>query len=208
MCKRLSVSLIAAALLELAVGVSVAGAQAREIVREDVTLRGTVEAVDYGARTVIIRGPQGNFVTLDVPPSAVRFDQVKVGDTVIVSYYDRVNLRLKPAGEAAVDSRVDAATLSPGATPGGTLSAQRIATVTITGWDPATRVVSYTGPRGNSYSRHVSETVASSVLSGLKVGDRVDVTWTEAVTLSVESPSGAARAAPAAAAAGAAAAAA
>jgi hypothetical protein len=42
-------------------------------------------------------------MTLDVPHSVVRFDQVKVGDVVTVAYYDRVSLRRKPAAEAAVD---------------------------------------------------------------------------------------------------------
>ena len=50
-----------------------------------------------------IRSDQNNIVTLDVPASYARFDQVKVGDVVSITYYDRVSVRLKPAGEPPVD---------------------------------------------------------------------------------------------------------
>src|SRR5687768_11692034 len=59
-----------------------ANAGMQEAVVNQVTLQGTVQAVDHVGRTVTIRGAQGNIVTLDVPTSVTRFDQVKVGDTI------------------------------------------------------------------------------------------------------------------------------
>src|SRR5262245_13963929 len=44
-------------------------AQAREVVLSEITLQGTVTAVDHTQRTVSIRGQQGNVVTLDIPLS-------------------------------------------------------------------------------------------------------------------------------------------
>jgi hypothetical protein len=176
------------ALAWLACTATLASAQAREVIRDEINLRGTVEAVDHAARTVRIRGDQGNVVTIDVPQSVTRFDQVKVGDIVTVQYYDRVNLRLKPADEPSVDRTVAPTTTpTPGALPGATVASQRVTTVTLTGWDPATRVVTFTGPTGASYSRRLLDTTDASVLAGLKVGDRVDVTRTEAANLSVQS---------------------
>jgi hypothetical protein len=158
------------------------------VVRDEVTLRGTVEAIDHTARTVRIRGDLGNVVTLDIPASVVRFDQVKVGDIVTAAYYDRVNVRPKLADEPAVDRTVAPTTTpTPGALPGATVASQRVTTVTLTGWDPATRTVTFTGPTGTSYSRTLLETNVG-VMAGLKVGDRVDITRTEAVRLSVQSP--------------------
>jgi len=61
-----------------------------------------------------------------------------------------------------------------------------VTTVTITAWDPATRVVTFTVPSGTSYSRHLVETTDANLMTGLKVGDRVDVTRTEAVRLTVD----------------------
>ena len=70
------------------------------MVREQITLRGTVEAADYTARTVRIRGDQGNVVTLDVPKSVVRFNEVKVGDVVTVDVL-RPGERPPEAGQRA-----------------------------------------------------------------------------------------------------------
>lgn len=168
---------------------TLASAQPRDLIRDEVTLRGTVEAIDRAGRTVRIRGDQGNVVTLDVPQSLTRFDQVAVGDIVTVSYHDRVNIRPKPADEPAVD-RVEPATTTPapGGLPGASVAAQRVTTVTITGWDPATRMVSFNGPTGSAYTRRLLDTTDASVMAGLKVGDRVDVTRTEALNLSVQTP--------------------
>ena len=77
-------------------------AQTREAKRQ-YNVEGTVEAVDQANRTVTIRLKDGKVVTLDVPPEAMRFDQVKVGTPVQASYYDWVSIRLKPAGEPPVD---------------------------------------------------------------------------------------------------------
>jgi hypothetical protein len=167
---------------------NVAASAQSQATRDQITLRGKVEAVDTTARTVTIRGDQGNVVTLDVPKSVQRLDQVQVGDVVSVSYYDRVSIRPKPPGEAAVDRTEPPITTStPGALPGATVATQRVTTVTLTGWDPGTRVVTFTGPSGASYSRRLLDTTDASVLAGLKVGDRVDVTRTEAARLAVES---------------------
>ena len=148
------------------------------------TVQGTVEAVDQKARTVTIRGSGGNVVTLDVPPTAQRFEQVKVGATVTGTFYDAVSVRLKPAGEPAVDQTLEPKTVATsGDLPGATRTRQRVTTVTITGWDPVNRVVSFTGPAGTAYTRRLLDTTDPKIVAGLKPGDRVDVTRTEAVTL-------------------------
>ena len=163
----------------------VANAQPREAETQR-TVQGTVEAVDQKARTVTIRGSGGNVVTLDVPPNAERFDQVKVGVTVTGTFYDGVSVRLKPAGEAAVDETMEPKTVAtPGDLPGATRTRQRVTTVTITGWDPVNKVVSFTGPNGTAYTRRLLDTTDPKIVAGLKTGDRVDVTRTEAVTLLV-----------------------
>ena len=61
-----------------------------------------------------------------------------------------------------------------------------MATVTITGWSPVDKVVTFIGPNGTAYSRRLLDTTDPAIVEGLKVGDRVDVTRTEAVTVSVQ----------------------
>jgi hypothetical protein len=167
---------------------SIAGAQAREATLSEVTVRGTVQAIDHAARTVTVQAEGGNAVTLDVPTTATRFDQVRVGDIVAMTYYDRVSVRAKPADEAEVNRVLEpttTTTANPGTLPGATRARQRVATMTLTAVDPATRSVTFSGPKGNAYTRYVIDTVDPAVLTSLKVGDRVDVTWTEALSLQV-----------------------
>ena len=173
-------------LLSLILSATFASAQATPN-REQITLRGTVQAVDATARTVTIRGEAGNVVTLDVPQSVQRLNEVKVGDVVSAVYYDQVSVAAHPAGAPDIDRlEPPIATATPGALPGGTVAQRRVTTVTITGWDPATRVVTFTVPSGTTYSRRLVETTDANLMKGLKVGDRVDVTRTEAVRLAVE----------------------
>jgi hypothetical protein len=164
-----------------------AGAQTTTPNRDQVTLRGTVQAVDATARTVTIRGDTGNVVTLDVPASVVRLSEVKVGDVVSATYYDQVTVSPHPAGAPDADRlEPPVPSSTPGALPGGTVAQRRVTTVTITGWDPATRVVTFTGPSGAAYSRRLVESTDAALMTGLKVGDRVDITRTEAVRVAVE----------------------
>ena len=154
-----------------------------------VTVQGTVESVDRSARTVTIRSQQGTVVTLDVPPNAERFDDVKAGAPVTATYFDRISVRVKPAGEAAVDQTMEPTlTATPGSLPGATRTRQRVATVTITGWSATDKVVTFRGPNGVNYSRRLLDSTDPAIVANLKVGDRVDVTRTEAVTLQVSGP--------------------
>jgi len=165
-----------------------AAAQPSQTRGGEVKLRGTIEAIDPAARTVTIRGEKGAVVTIDIPQSVTRFDQLKVGDVVSATYYDRVSVRLKPAGEPDVDrTEPPLTTATAGALPGATVASQRVATVTLTGWDPATRMVTFTGPKGTVYSRRLLETADAGIMAGIKVGDRVDITRTEAINVGVES---------------------
>jgi hypothetical protein len=200
MTKRLLVYVMSVGLLVSAPVLSSAEtreaeSQAVNETTQTITVQGTVEAVDQKARTVTIKGDQGNSVTLDVPANASRFEQVKVGDRVTATYSDRISVRLKPAGEQAVDRIVNPTTTpTPGTLPGATRSMERVTTVTITGWYPVEKVVTFVGPNKVSYSRRLLDSTDPTILAGLKVGDRVDVTRTEAITVAVQ---GAAAAVPA-----------
>ena len=155
---------------------TMSAAQTREAETQS-TVEGTVDAVDHANRTVTIRSKDGNVVTLDVPPEAMRFDQVKVGTPVMATYYNWISVRLKPAGEPPVDRTDPPNTIAtPGSLPGATKFRTRVATVTITGWDPVNKVLTFTGPNGLAYTRRLLDTTDPKIAEGLKKGDRVDVT--------------------------------
>ena len=164
---------------------AVALAQVKEIPGERVTKTGTVEAIDHKARVLSLRNEKGEIVTADVPAAAQRFDAVKVGDKVTVTYYDNVTVRLKQPGEKPVNTLEGALTPTAGDKPAGTLAAQRTMTAKVEAIDEKVPSITFTGPNGWKYSRRVLDKKA---LKQVKVGDQVDFTWTEAIQLTVEGP--------------------
>jgi hypothetical protein len=94
-------------------------------------------------------------------------------------------VRMKAPGEKATDTDAADLTGSTGARPGGTAATQRTITATITQLDPKIPSITFTGPNGWKYSSRVQD---KNAIKNVKVGDRVDITWTEAVLISVEPP--------------------
>jgi len=149
----------------------------------NVTLAGTVETIDHGKRIVNIKTADGKFQAVDVPPSAKRFDELKVGDKVSVTYNNNVSVRLKPSGEPAVDTGSKASTMGQEVRPGGTTVVERTMTAHVDSIDKSTSSMIFVGPNGWKYSRHV---VDPAVLEKAKVGDAVDVTWNTDLKVVVE----------------------
>ena len=116
------------------------------------------------------------------PQSAKRFNELKVGDKVSITYNNNVSARVKPPGEAAVDTGSATSTAGQQARPGGTAVVQRTMTATITAIDKSASSISFAGPNGWKYSRHV---VDPTVFDKVKVGDKVDITWNTDVTVTV-----------------------
>jgi Cu/Ag efflux protein CusF len=175
--------------MALAIGLALSGAaalaQTKEVPGERTTHTGTVEAIDHQARTLTLKQPSGEMVTLDIPKSVTRFDSMKVGDKVTAVYYDNVVVRKKPAGEAPVNTLTSAVTSKEGAKPGGTLGNQRTMTATVEAIDLSVPSITFTGPNGWKYSRRVED---KGALKDVKVGDQVDFTWSEAVQITVDAP--------------------
>jgi uncharacterized OB-fold protein len=165
-------------------------AQVKVLPTHTVTIAGTVEKIDYPKRVVTIKKTTGESVTIDVPEGAKRFDELKVGDKVKATYNNNVTVRLKPPGEAAVDTAKVTKTGGEGERPGGMVSMERTMTATIDVIDKPTSSITFVGPNEWKYSRHV---VDPKVFDQVKVGDRVDITWLTDVTVAVlsEAPSGA-----------------
>jgi len=158
-------------------------AQVKELPKQTVTVAGTVETIDKSRRAVNIKTADGKFVALDVPKSAKRFDELKVGDKVKATYNNNVFVRLKPAGEAAVDTAETSSTMGKGEKPGGKASMVRTMTATVSEIDKGASSITVVGPNGWKYSRRV---VDPTVFDQVKVGDKVDITWITDLAISVQ----------------------
>jgi hypothetical protein len=67
--------------------------------------------------------------------------------------------------------------------PGGTTAVQRTITATIQSVDKNASAVTFTGPNGWKYSRHV---VDPAIFDKVKVGDKVDITWNTDLKVTVQ----------------------
>jgi len=164
---------------------SAAWAQVKTLPGEMEIVKGSVEAVDHGYRVLTVKDDKGEFVTVDIPEGVERFSQVKVGDKIMIRYFNTVTVRVKKAGEPDVNTLAASVTPAPGAKPVGTAAKQRTMTARIESIDRNLPSVSFSGPNGWKYSRRVSD---KKMLDQVKVGDRVDFTWTEAVMLEIQTP--------------------
>ena len=159
------------------------GQVSKSVTGETITATATVESIERSTRQVTLKNEDGTYEILDVPASVKRFDELKVGDKVKARYYENVVLRLKAPGEKDVDSSTGGVTRGDGARPAGTIATQRTITATITAIDNSSPSITFTGPNGWKYSTHVED---KAMLAKVKVGDRVDITWTEAALVSIE----------------------
>ena len=184
--KRVTIMLSASGLV-LALAM-LSWAQVKVLPTHTVTIAGTVETIDHTKRVVTIKTTAGEFVTVDVPEGAKRFNEVKVGDKVKATYNNNVTVRLKPPGEPAVDTAKVAKTGGEGERPGGMAAMERTMTATIASIDTTTSSITFVGPNEWKYSRRV---VDPKVFDQVKVDDRVDITWITDVTVAVlsEAPS-------------------
>jgi Cu/Ag efflux protein CusF len=160
-----------------------ASAQVKVVPGEQTTTSATVEAVDEAARKLTIRTAKGEMRTITVPTEATRLSEVKPGDTITATFYDNMVLRVKQPGEPDVDTRdLDVVTPGKSANPGGTSASQQTLTATIDAIDLNEPSISFKGPKDWKYRTRVQD---KNALQQVKVGDRVDITWTEATLVKV-----------------------
>jgi len=179
--KRFVVGTMAAVVL--ASSAQMAMAQSKTVRSEMRTDTAVVEAVEASTRTLTLKKADGSYLTTVAGPDITRFSEVKIGDTVNVRYYENVIVRVKRPGEPDVVSSAKGTTGAEQVLPGGTRAKQVTITATITAIDPAVPSITFTGPHGWKYSSKVQDTEA---LAKVKVGDKVDIVWTEAMLVSVE----------------------
>ena len=165
---------------------SATGARAQQMTKtvngEMVTVTATVESIERSAREVTVKKADGKYETFRVPEGIKRFDTLKIGDKITARYYETLVLRLKAPGEKDVDT-ASAAVVPTKDRPSGTAATQQTITATITEIDPKVPSITFKGPRGWTYSSRVEDRKA---LEKVKVGDKVDITWTAASIVGLE----------------------
>ena len=150
-----------------------------------VEISAQVVGIDKATRTVTLKGPKGDVVDVVASADVKNFDQMKVGDFVVVRYAQALTLELRktrgPVGDVTVQQ--DAVRAKPGERPAVAGARQVTAIATVTAVDPKKSTITLKGPRGNVVTLDVQNPDQFKVV---KKGDQVEVTYTEALALSVE----------------------
>jgi hypothetical protein len=151
---------------------------------ETVTATGTIQSIDRTNRLVTLKDDKtGVEDAIVVGPQMKRFDEIKVGDKVKVSYSESLVLQVRKPGEASTAPGDSTKVTKSSGAPGGTLARQVNTTVTVNAVDTKTPSITYTTADGRTITRKV-ENVKN--LDGVKAGDRIDVTFTQAAALELE----------------------
>jgi hypothetical protein len=151
-------------------------------------LTASVEAIDLPTRTVTLTGPKGKSTVIEVSKDVRNLDQVKVGDKVTVEYYEGIAAEIMaPSASTKQVTLTDAAVrAAPGQRPDGGVGTALRATVEIEYVDTLRNVVQFKGPRGKTRTVNVKKPEFRKMLKNLKVGDKVELTFFEALAISVK----------------------
>lgn len=149
---------------------------------ETLTATATIEKIDAARRFVVLRDDDGSEVGVFAPPAFTRLNELRAGDRVTLTYYESVVFRVRPqAGKAGIREEVSV-TESASALPGATYSYQATERVTVQAVDRDAPSVTVVTPDRRVVTRKVDD---RTVLDGVKPGDRVDITYTQAVLATV-----------------------
>ena len=164
---------------------SKATAEKPKAVKQNVVkVTATVEAVDLTNRVVSLKGPKGNVFDLKVGEQVKNLPQVKVGDQVVARYYESIAVQLvKPGAPGGAAATQAVAAAKPGERPAGIVANQVSVTATIEDISPKKTYVTLKGPGGKAVDVKVRD---PKNLENVKVGDQVQITYTEALAISVE----------------------
>ena len=151
-----------------------------------VKIRGTIDAIDKDKGTVTLKGPKGRTVTLEVQDRQ-KLDVIKVGDPVVATYMEAVVIQARKAGTAApgVTTQETRVSSKPGETPAGAIGREVTVTATITALDKKAHTVTIKGPQGGTETIKAKD---PKNLEALKVGDMVDITYAQALAVTLDKP--------------------
>lgn len=165
-----------------------AGCKSQETVsgqtQDMVEVTATVTAVDAPHRLLTLKGEGGTEVLVEAGPAVKNLEHVRAGDTVAVTYTATVSwlVRSADAGAPGIATQASVGKAKPGEKPSAKVGSSVTITATITAIDTAMGTVSLTGPAGNTV---VLEPRDPANLKKVKVGQLVDITYSEALAAAV-----------------------
>ena len=153
------------------------------------TATAVVQAIDLNTRQVTLKGEDGKLFTFVAGDEVRNLSQVRVGDTVKVTYTESIAIEVKrvDGGSPDITAAATAERAAPGEKPAGSVARTVTASAVIVAIDRSTNRVTLRGPSGNERVVQVQD---PKNLENVQVGDMVYATYTQALGLSVEPVAG------------------
>lgn len=147
----------------------------------------TIEAVNDEGRALVMRGADNSRLLVIAGPEVRNFEQISAGDRVSARYREAIAMELLPRGSAAKPSKSYTAKRAPeGQRPALALSNVISTTVTIESVDTSFQTVTFKRADGIVRTAAVGSPRAKELIRGLRCGDQVLITYSEAVALDLK----------------------
>ena len=151
-----------------------------------VTGRAVVQSVDLQSRRVLLKGEDGQVHSFTAGPQVRNLPQLQPGDVVRLDYYEAVSVKMAdPSDDSAPEGIVLTERAPEGATPAAGRAAAVRMIVQFISYDPASNIATFATPDGIVRTVTVQPEMRDFA-AGLESGDRVDLTMTEALAVSIE----------------------
>ena len=155
-----------------------------------ITARAKVQAIDLANREATLVGPQGNVFTVHVSDAVHNLDQVKAGDTVVVTYCPPRSCwccRRREPRISADEANAAFARAPKGHVPAAALGTRVIVTGTVVGVDIPDNTISLVDPLGGQvHTFNVTDPRRQAALKRVKVGDTLTAIGTEALAIGLQ----------------------
>jgi hypothetical protein len=144
------------------------------------TASATIQKIDKQNGMVTLKGQQGRMFEVKPGPD-VDLNKLKVNDRVTATYYEEVAVAIQKASQGGATKMTE--TRSSG---GGAAERQATVTARIVSVQPKSNTVTIKTPNGNVHTLKVNDPNLQAQLPKIKAGDNLDVTYTEALAVSLE----------------------
>ena len=145
-----------------------------------------VAKINQKTREVTLKADDGQEYAFVAGDEVKNLAQVKKGDLIVATYTEALAYEVKKSGKAGATAAVAGGAAAPGSKPAGALGATTTVTVVITAID--NKVPSVTFKRADGTTRTI-KVKDPEKLEGVSVGDRVEITYVEAIAIKVEKAS-------------------
>jgi Cu/Ag efflux protein CusF len=160
----------------------VAGQGAAEVV----TVKARVDSIDKATRRIGLTGPEGRSMSVVAGPDVRNFDQIMVGDTVMIKHLQALAVDLiKSPGSDGIREMVvrEGVMVSPqGGMPGAMAGRETVVIANVWSVDKKRQMVTLRGARDGLKEFKVKD---PAKLAAVQVGDQVELKFVEAVAIGV-----------------------